>query len=173
MMGDLNFQQGGSTPAGTVGGGGLPNDPTIATPASILGSDFWIGNTKVGLPSYSDIKYAVKEKQPKTIDYLKKAWNSLSRFRVWMAKKMYKKLPGRFKTLVKKIGRIEAHFHKKLVCLEPRIKRKYGKLVYPNGLTFKAIKEKKKNFKDFVNFGNADDIHVEYIEDCFDDMERP
>ena len=36
MMGDLNFQQGGSTPAGTVGGGGLPNDPTIATAALSL-----------------------------------------------------------------------------------------------------------------------------------------
>lgn len=77
------------------------------------------------------------------------------------------------KKLVKKIGRIEALMHKKLVCIQPRLKRRYGLLVYPEGLTIKAIKEKKKNVENFIKYGNAEDLHVEYIEDCFDDMERP
>ena len=77
------------------------------------------------------------------------------------------------KKLVKKVARIEALLHKKLVCIEPRLKRRYGLLVYPEGLTFKAIKEKKENFLDFVNYGNVKDAEVEYIEDCFDDIERP
>ena len=75
------------------------------------------------------------------------------------------------------MGRIEASLHKKMVCLEPRLRRRYGKLVYPEGLTVKSLKEKKKNFiKDFIEYvknGNAEDEEVEYIEDCFDDMERP
>ena len=29
------------------------------------------------------------------------------------------------------------------------------------------------NFLDFVNYGNVKDAEVEYIEDCFDDIERP
>lgn len=136
-------------------------------------SEFWIGETKIGLPSFSEIKYALQEKQPKTVKFLTKAWNSLSRFRVWIARTMYKNLPGRMKTLVKKFGRVEALLHKKLACIEPRLKRQYGTLVYPQGLTIKAIEEKKENFWDFVNNGNAEDVHVEYIQDCFDDMERP
>ena len=75
------------------------------------------------------------------------------------------------------MGRIEASLHKKMVCLEPRLRRRYGRLVYPEGLTSTALKEKKNNFlKDFVEYvnnGNAEDEEVEYIEDCFDDMERP
>ena len=105
-----------------------------------------IGNTKVELPSLSEVIHAVREKPPKTVNALTKAYNSVSRFRVWLAKKMYKNLPGRMKDLVKKFGRFEALLHKKLVCLKPRLKRRYGLLVYPEGLTIKAIKEKKKNF---------------------------
>ena len=79
--------------------------------------------------------------------------------------------------IVKKIGRIEARIHKKLLCMEPRLKRRYGKLIYPEGLSVKALKEKKINFiKDFIEYvknGNAEDEEVLYIEDCFDDMERP
>ena len=101
------------------------------------------------------------------------AWNSLSQFRVWIAKKMYKALPRDMKKLVKKFGRVEAIMHKILVCIEPRLKRQYGKLVYPEGLTVKAVKEKKESFWDFVKYGNAEDAEVEYIEDCFADMERP
>lgn len=143
------------------------------SPAPFLGSDFWIGNTKIELPSFSDIKYALKKIQPRSADFLTTAWNSLSSFRVWIAKSMYKKLSRPMKKLVKKIGRIEALMHKKLVCIQPRLKRRYGLLVYPEGLTIKAIKEKKKNVENFIKYGNAEDVHVEYIEDCFDDMERP
>ena len=72
------------------------------------------------------------------------------------------------KTLVKKFGRVEALLHKNLVCLKPRLERRYGYLVYPEGLTVKAIKEQKNNFWDFIKHGNAEDAHVEVIEDCFD-----
>merc|ERR1712223_1516961 len=41
------------------------------------------------------------------------------------------------------------------------------------GLTVKAVQEKKESFWDFVKYGNAEDAEVEYIEDCFVDMERP
>ena len=37
----------------------------------------------------------------------------------------------------------------------------------------KAIKDQKEDFFDFINFGNPEDEEVEYIEDCFNDMERP
>jgi len=132
------------------------------------------------LPSYSKLRHAVRNIWPQSKDVLTKAWNTLSRFRVWMAKKMYKRLPRSMKKIVKKVGRIEARLHKKLVCMQPRLKRKYGRLIYPEGLSVKAIKEKKtliketiEDFKNFVKHGNAEDEHVEYIEDCFDDMDRP
>ena len=63
--------------------------------------------------------------------------------------------------------------HKNIICLKPRLERRYGYLVYPEGLTVKAIKEQKNNFWDFIKHGDAEDAHVEVIEDCFDDMERP
>ena len=64
---------------------------------------------------------------------------------------------------MKKIGRIEALLHKKLVCLEPRLKRRYGLLIYPEGPTVKAIKETKEDIKNFIKHGDAEDAEVEYI----------
>jgi len=141
------------------------------------GYKFWIGDTTVQLPTYQEIMYslehAVTNAETRKIGLLTQVWNSLSRFRVWIAKKMYKRLSRPMKKIVKKIGRLEARIHKKMICLRPRLQRRYGRLVYPEGLTIKAIKNKKKNFLDFINYGNAEDEHVEYIEDCFADMERP
>ena len=81
------------------------------------------------------------------------------------------------KKIVKKMGRFEAKMHKLMVCMEPRLVRRYGRLVYPEGLSVKALKEKKKDFiTDFIEYiknGNVEDEEVAYIEDCFDDMERP
>ena len=61
--------------------------------------------------------------------------------------------------------------------MRPRLERRYGRLIYPDGLSVKGFKDKKKDFlKDFVDYiknGNAEDEEVEYIEDCFDDMDRP
>ena len=105
------------------------------------------------LPSYSKLRYAVRNIRPRSIDFVTKAWNTLSRFRVWIAKKMYKRLPKSMKKIVKKIGRIEARMHKILVCMQPRLERRYGQLIYPEGLSVKALKDQKKDFiKDFVNF---------------------
>merc|ERR1719367_655276 len=90
---------------------------------------------------------------------------------------MYRKLPNSLQKIVKRIGRIEARIHKKLVCMQPRLMRRYGLLKYPEGISVRALKEEKLNllteFFDYVKNGNADDEEVEYIEDCFADMERP
>ena len=104
---------------------------------------------------------------------LTKAWNHLQKFRVWVAKKMYQKLPRSLKRIVKKVGKFESMLHKKMLCLKPRLKRRYGRLVYPEGLTIKALVEQKKNFFQDINSGSPDDDHVEFVEDCFKDMERP
>ena len=104
---------------------------------------------------------------------LTKAWNHLQRFRVWVAKKMYQKLPRSLKRIVKKVGRIESMLHKKMLCLKPRLKRKYGRLVYPEGLTIKALVEQKKNFFQDIKYGSPENDQVEFVEDCFNDIERP
>jgi len=141
------------------------------------GYKFWIGDTTVQLPSYreimSSLEHALTNAQTRKIGLLTQVWNHLSRFRVWIAKKMYKRLSRPMQKIVKKIGRLEARIHKKMICLRPRLQRRYGRLVYPEGLTIKAIKNKEKSFLDFINNGNAEDEHVEYVEDCFADMERP
>merc|ERR1711956_140996 len=81
--------------------------------------------------------------------------------------------PSPLKKIVKKIGRIEARIHKIVVCMRPRLKRRYGTLVYPEGLTVRALKNKKESFFDFIKNGDAETEDVQYIEDCFADMERP
>ena len=125
------------------------------------------------LPTYGELNRALRSADSNSKSQLTTAFNNLSRFRVWLARKMYQRLPPPLKRIVKKLGRIEAVIHKKIVCWKPRLQRRYGKLVYPNGLTVKSVIDKKNNFFDFVKTGNADDLHVEYIEDCFEDMERP
>ena len=125
------------------------------------------------LPSYGELNRALRSSDSNLRSKLTTAFNNLSRFRVWIAKKMYQSLPRPLKNIVKKIGRIEARIHKKILCWKPRLQRRYGRLVYPNGLTVKSIIDKKQNFFEFVKTGDAEDEHVEYIEDCFEDMERP
>ena len=133
----------------------------------------WFGAVMTELPTIDELKYALNNTETRKVAVLTKVHNFMRNFREWIAKKMFNKLSPGMKRLVKKIGRIEARIHKKMVCLRPRLQRRYGKLVYPEGLTVKAIKDQKEEFFDFINFGNAEDEEVEYIEDCFDDMERP
>merc|ERR1712223_1180409 len=78
------------------------------------GQNFWIANSRSKLPSYQKIKFATKRSLPRKIGFLTQAWNNLNQFRVWIAKKMYNKLSKPLQKIVQKIGRIEAHLHKKL-----------------------------------------------------------
>ena len=133
----------------------------------------WMEASTAKLPTYDEIKYALNNTETKKVAILTKVHNFLRNFRKWIAKKMFNKLSPGMKRFVKKIGRIEARIRKKMICLRPSLQRRYGKLVYPEGLTVKAIKNQKEEFFDFINFGAAEDEEVEYIEDCFDDMERP
>ena len=41
------------------------------------------------------------------------------------------------------------------------------------GLTIKGLKEQKKKGGDFIEYGNAEDAEVKFVEDCFEDLERP
>ena len=95
-------------------------------------------------PAYGEISRAFSSVSSRKVSIIKKAWNTLQRFRKWIGRKMYQKLPNGLKKIVKKIERIEAKLHKLLVCLTPRLKRRYGQLVYPEGLTVKSLVEKKQ-----------------------------
>ena len=114
----------------------------------------WILDSKLGLPDYVETNYALKKSESKEVSVLTKALNSLSRFRVWIAKKMFQKLPRPMKRVVKKIGRVEAKVLKKLVCLTPKLKRRFGNLFYSNGQIVPTKLEKKRSiFLDF-EFGD-------------------
>ena len=92
----------------------------------------WILNSKLRLPTYGETKYAFKQSESNSVNILTKVLNNLSRFRVWIARNTFQKLPQPMKRVVKKIGRVEAKVHKKLACLTPRLKRRFGNLFYPN-----------------------------------------
>ena len=128
---------------------------------------------QANLPALNLITFALQQTESRAFNVLKNAWNSLLGFRKWIAKKMYNRLPRAMKRIVKKIGRIEARIHKKLICTRPRLRRRYGTLVYPEGLTVKRLVDKKSEFIDFLKFGNPEEEEVQYIEDCFADMDRP
>ena len=114
----------------------------------------WILDSKLGLPDYVETNYALKKSESKEVSVLTKVLNSLSRFRVWIAKKMFQKLPRPLKRVVKKIGRVEAKVYKKLVCLTPKLKRRFGNLFYPNGQRVpKELKKKRSICPDF-EFGD-------------------
>ena len=135
--------------------------------------NFWIGDTRLELPTYSEIKYALENTESRKADVLTKVWNDLKRFQTWIGRNTYGRLSRPMKKIVKKIGRIESRIHESLVCLRPRLKRTFGKLVYPEGQTVKVIKENTKDFIDFVKHGDAEEEHVAFVEDCFIDMKRP
>ena len=118
----------------------------------------WILDSNLGLPTYSETKYALKKSESKAVSTLTKAFDSLSRFRVWIAKQMYQKLPRPMKRVVKKIGRIEAKVHKKLICLTPKLKRRFGHLFDSNGQRVPTkLKKKRSIFPDF-EFGDPKGI---------------
>ena len=134
---------------------------------------FWIGDTTLELPTYGDMKYALENTESRKTDVLTKVWNDLNRFQTWIERNMYGRLSHPMKKIVKKIGRIESRIHKSLLCLKPRLKRTFGKLVYPEGQTVKAIQENANDFIDFDKHRDAEHEHVSFIEDCFIDINRP
>ena len=134
---------------------------------------YWIGGTTLELPTYSEIKYALENTESRKTDVLTKVWNHLNRFQTWIGRNMYGRLSHPMKKIVKKIGIIESRIHNSLVCLKPRLKRKFGKLGYPAGQTVKAIKENANDFIGFDKHEDAEHEHVSFIEDCFIDMNRP
>ena len=79
------------------------------------GQDFRIGNSELELPSFSQLRYAVQNIWPNTIGFLTKAWNSLNSFRVWIAKKMYQKLPQSMRKIVKKKCPYQRNQRKKFI----------------------------------------------------------
>ena len=104
------------------------------------------GIASSSIPTYSELHRALRSADSNQKSVLTRAFNNLSRFRVWLAKRMYKSLPPPLKRIVKKFGRIEARIHKKIVCWKPRLQRRYGRLVYPNGLTVNSVIKKKHTY---------------------------
>ena len=57
------------------------------------------------------------------------------------------------KRFVLKLKKLEAFLHKRLVCLQPTIQRRLGRMKYPEGMQvtpfedFQALKQKKKEIK--------------------------
>ena len=60
------------------------------SPSPFFDSDFWVGDSKEELPSFREINYAVQKTQPKTVNILTKVYNIINRFRVWLAKTIYR-----------------------------------------------------------------------------------
>ena len=57
------------------------------------------------------------------------------------------------KRFVLKMKKLESFLHKRLVCLQPTIQRRLGRMKYPEGMQvtpfedFQALKQKKKEIK--------------------------
>merc|ERR1712083_690918 len=98
-----------------------------------------------------------------------KRLNTLTRLKVSVVKDVYNSLPGQMKNLVKMFGRLEGLIAKTIACAESRLRRQYGKVAYPKGFT----NVQRKRFEDFIRYGNVKDVEVKYVEDCFEELERP
>ena len=58
------------------------------------------GMESSGLPTYGELNRALRSADSNQKSILRGAFNNLSRFRVWIARKMYKKLPSPLKGIV-------------------------------------------------------------------------
>ena len=70
-------------------------------------------------PSFSEVSHALRDVKSKKRSVLITVWNILQRFKKFIAVRMYQTLPKLMKRIVKKLGRIEAKLHKKILCFKP------------------------------------------------------
>ena len=135
------------------------------------------------LPNSNELRYAYNETKSESKGALVEAWNDFKYLSTELVNKIYSKLPRKLKYLVRAAKKFEAKVHRKLVCLEPNLRRKMGKMSYPeNGMPIKSkfdifgkvksLKDQKYDFWASVDDPEDEDDHVEYIEDCFPDIPR-
>ena len=118
----------------------------------------------------------------------KRISNNILRFSKHLVNGIYYRLPRKLQFVVRALKKLERKVHKKLVCLEPMLKRRTGKMRFPNhgmgryngmpvkrefGLSFSNLKKQKYEFLASVDDPNAqNETKIEYINDCFDDIPR-
>ena len=147
------------------------------------------------LPTRKDLLWKVNATKIEERSNLRRIWNNILRFSKRLVNKIYNKLPRKLQYIVRLLKKLEVKIHNKLVCLEPMLKRRMGKMKFPshgmgkyNGMPVKRIYDNyKRNLKDKINeFKNEkweflasvddpeldDDKEIEYLNDCFDDMPR-
>ena len=146
------------------------------------------------LPTRKDLLWKVNATKTEKANNLKRIWNNILRFSKGFVNKIYNKLPRKMQYVIRTLKKLEIYLHNKLVCLEPMLKRRMGKMKFPshgmgkyNGMPVKRdyglkreIKDKIYDFKDDVweflasvdDSESEDDKEVEYLNDCFEDMPR-
>ena len=142
------------------------------------------------LPTRKDLLYKVKGKKNEKRSELRRIWNNILRFSKRFVNTLYIKLPRKLQWVVRLIKRLETKVHNKLVCLEPMLQRRMGKMKFPNhgmgrynGMPLKKdfglkekfynLKEEKWEFLASVDDPNAqNETEIEYINDCFEDIPR-
>ena len=146
------------------------------------------------LPTRKDLLWRVNATKTENSGNLKRIWNNILRFSKRLVNKIYYKLPRKLQYGVRTLKKLEPVLHNKLVCLEPMIRRRMGKMKFPshgmgkyNGMPVKkdyGLKRKLKNkvydiIEDVWEFlASVDDPEseeekeIEYLNDCFDDMPR-
>jgi len=146
------------------------------------------------LPTRNELLWKLNGTRTESKGTLTRIWNNVLRFSKRLVNKIYKRLPRKLQYVTRALKKLERNIHNKLLCFEPRLLRRIGKLRFPNhdmgkynGMPVKPIPEIKTKFIDKIkgfkqqkfeflesvdNPDAEDEVDIEYVNDCFDDMPR-
>ena len=140
------------------------------------------------LPKRRELLWKLIAKKERVNSTSKRIENNFLRFSKNLVNGIYNRLPRKLQFVVRALKKLERKVHKKLVCLEPMLKRRSGKMRFPNhgmgrynglpvkkefGLSFSNLKKQKHDFLASVDDPNAqNETEIQYINDCFDDIPR-
>ena len=122
-------------------------------------------------PTYKEINRALRNANSKKSSSFYPAHNVLQKMRRSIEKRA---LPSALTRIGRKIEIIETRLYNLIVCLQPRLKRRFGKLLTPEGQLIKPQRETAQHFFYDSDYSYLEeDVKVEFIEDCFADLQRP
>merc|ERR1712223_1351233 len=122
------------------------------------------------LPKRRELLWKLIAKKEKVNSTSKRIENNFLRFSKNFVNGIYNRLPRKLQFVVRALKKLERKVHKKLVCLEPMLKRRSGKMRFPNhgmgrynglpvkkefGLSFSNLKKQKYEFLASVDDPNA------------------
>ena len=84
------------------------------------------------LPTRNEVHTTLNQTRQEDKQNIQRIWGNFKRLSTRLVYKIYRNLPRKLQYFVRALKKFENSLHNRLVCLQPNIKRRLGKMELPN-----------------------------------------